>query len=75
MTPDLSSPFGELLRRDRQAAGLTQEELAARAGLSRRGIADLELGVRQTPRRDTVALLAAALGLTGEERTGFETAA
>jgi len=67
--------FGELLRRARQAAGLTQEELAERAGLSRRGIADLERGVRQTPRRDTVALLAAALGLTGEERTGFETAA
>jgi predicted ATPase/class 3 adenylate cyclase/DNA-binding XRE family transcriptional regulator len=67
--------FGELLRRARLAAGLTQDELAERAGLSRRGIADLEGGARQTPRRDTVALLAVALGLAGEERAAFESAA
>jgi predicted ATPase/class 3 adenylate cyclase len=75
MTPDSSPPFGELLRRSRRAAGLTQAELAERAGLSWRGINDLERGVRQTPRKDTVALLAAALGLSGEERTAFEVAA
>jgi predicted ATPase/class 3 adenylate cyclase len=63
------------LRRARQAAGLTQEELAERAGLSRRGIADLESGARKTPRKDTVALLAAALGLSEEERTTFAAAA
>ena len=40
------SPFGELLRRQRVAAALTQEELGERAGLSRRGIADLESGAR-----------------------------
>ena len=44
--------FGTVLRRQRRAAGLTQEELAARAGLSARGIADLERGARHTPRRD-----------------------
>ena len=54
--------FGTVLRRQRRAAGLTQEELAARAGLSARGIADLERGARHTPRRDTVELLAQALG-------------
>ncbi|MEO7002378.1 MAG: helix-turn-helix domain-containing protein, partial [Ktedonobacterales bacterium] len=54
--------FGEVLRRQRRSAGLTQEELAARAGLSARGIADLERGVRHTPRRDTVSLLVGALG-------------
>jgi predicted ATPase/class 3 adenylate cyclase len=70
-----STRFGEVLRRARQAAGLTQEELAERAGLSRRGIADLEGGARQTPRKDTVALLADALGLAGENRTAFEAAA
>jgi predicted ATPase/class 3 adenylate cyclase len=70
-----ATPFGELLRRVRQAAELTQEELAERAGLSVRGINDLERGVRQTPRKDTVALLARALLLTGEERTAFEAAA
>ena len=53
--------FGAELRRQRQAAGLTLEELAARAGLSARGIADLERGARHTPRRETVELLARAL--------------
>jgi predicted ATPase/class 3 adenylate cyclase len=70
-----STPFGELLRHARQAARLTQAELAERAGLSVRGINDLERGVRQTPRRDTVTLLAQALDLTGEERTAFQAAA
>ncbi len=59
-----STRFGERLRRARQAAGLTQAELAERAGLSRRGINDLERGVRRHPRQDTVALLAQALGLS-----------
>jgi class 3 adenylate cyclase len=67
--------FGELLRRARQAAGLTQAELAERAGLSVRGINDLERGVRQAPRKDTVALLAQALGLSDEERVPFAAAA
>ncbi len=75
MLSDPSAPFGDLLRRARQAAGLTQAELAERAGLSWRGVNDLERGVRRRPRRDTVALLAAALGLAGEERAAFEAAA
>jgi predicted ATPase/class 3 adenylate cyclase len=75
MTSDPSTPFGELLRRARQAAGLTQAELAERAGLSRRGIADLESGARRRPRRDTVALLATALGASEAERVRFDTAA
>jgi predicted ATPase/class 3 adenylate cyclase len=69
------SPFGELLRRQRVAAGLTQEELAERAGLSRRGIADLESGARRRPRRDTVALLSTALGVSEAESVRFESAA
>ncbi|HEV2456890.1 MAG TPA: helix-turn-helix domain-containing protein, partial [Ktedonobacterales bacterium] len=72
---DPSAPFGNLMRRARQAAGLTQAELAERAGLSWRGVNDLERGVRRRPRRDTVALLAAALGLSDEERAAFEAAA
>jgi len=50
--------FGDLLRRYRVAAGLTQEELAERAGMSTRGIAALETGERRAPRRATVELLA-----------------
>jgi class 3 adenylate cyclase len=72
---NLPASFGDLLRHARQAAGLTQAELAERAGLSVRGINDLERGVRQTPRKDTVVLLARALDLTEAERAAFATAA
>jgi transcriptional regulator with XRE-family HTH domain len=67
--------FGELLRRLRNAAGLTQEELAQNAGLSPRSISDLERGINQTARRDTARLLAGALGLEGAARAEFEAVA
>src|SRR4028119_1331882 len=67
--------FGDLLRRHRVLAGMSQEELAERARLSARAISDLERGVKRTPRRDTVQLLVEALGLSGETRTTFVTAA
>src|SRR5262252_6873777 len=67
--------FGGLLRQLRGEAGLTQEELAAAAGLSARSVSDLERGVHRTARRDTARLLADALGLSGEARAGFEDAA
>ncbi|MFN8632280.1 MAG: helix-turn-helix domain-containing protein [Chloroflexota bacterium] len=60
--------FGELLRRYRRAAGLTQEALAERTGLSVRGLSDLERGARQTPHPGTVRRLVQALDLTEEER-------
>jgi predicted ATPase/transcriptional regulator with XRE-family HTH domain len=67
--------FGDLLRQHRLAAILTQEELAERAGMSIRGISDLERGARTHPHRETVRLLADALGLTGEARSTFFQAA
>ncbi|HXT37331.1 MAG TPA: TIR domain-containing protein, partial [Chloroflexota bacterium] len=66
--------FAALLRQYRQAVGLTQEELAERAGLSVRGVADLERGARRAPHRETVRLLADALGLSPEESAGFSVA-
>jgi integrase len=60
--------FGTLLRRHRLIAGLTQEELAQRAGLSLRGVSDLERGLRQLPYPDTVARLIAALGFRPSEQ-------
>ena len=57
------SPVGELLRHHRIAAALSQEALAERAGLSVRAIGDLERGIHQVPRLETVRLLADALGL------------
>ena len=60
--------FGELLRRRRQAAGLTQEALAERAGVSAKAISDLERDPDRTPRLDTIVLLADALGLDPADR-------
>jgi transcriptional regulator with XRE-family HTH domain len=64
-----------VLRRCRLAAGLSQEELAARAGVSVRGIGDLEQGRRAAPRFATVRLLAGALGLDDAGRGEFLAAA
>jgi DNA-binding XRE family transcriptional regulator len=66
--PNWVSSFGTLLRHYRTLAGLSQEELAEQAGLSRRGISDLERGVRRTPHLTTVRLVAEALGLARAER-------
>src|SRR2546423_9546950 len=60
--------FGDLLRSHRLAAGLTQEALAEQAGLSARGIADLERGVRRLPYPQTVQRLVQALGLDDAHR-------
>ncbi|HEV2123110.1 MAG TPA: helix-turn-helix domain-containing protein, partial [Chloroflexota bacterium] len=66
-----SSAFGSLLRDYRQAAGLSQEGLADRSGLSVRGISDLERGARTVPRLETVQRLANGLALQGEDRAAL----
>src|SRR5262249_21662651 len=65
--------FGALLRRHRMAAGLTQEALAERAGLSVYGIQKLERGIT-TPYRDTALRLEGALELSQEDATVFRSA-
>lgn len=67
--------FGDLLRRHRLDAGMTQPALAELAGLSKRGISDLERSARTRPQRETVKLLADALGLAGPKRALFVAAA
>ena len=66
--------FGDLLCAYRRAAGLTQEELAGRAGLSTDAVSLLERGQRTAPRTTTVAMLARALDLTPGERRTFAAA-
>ncbi len=68
MKAGLAMSFGERLRQLREAAGLTQEQLAERAGLTAKGVGALERGERQRPYRHTVQALAAALGLSEEQR-------
>ena len=65
-------PFGPLLKRLREEAGLTQEELADKAQLSPRAISDLERGINKTARKETARLLAEALELDGGRREEFE---
>lgn len=65
------SAVGSLLLRHREAAGLTQEELAERAGLSARSVSDIERGLRTRLYPDTAARLAAALSLEDPERSRF----
>jgi len=67
--------FGGLVRERRQAVWLTQEQLADKSGLSVRTIQALERDQVARPRRESVRLLADALGLTGFTRTQFEVAA
>lgn len=62
------SAFGSLLRSYRVEAGLSQERLAEHAGLSERGISNLERGERKSPRLETVRMLADALDLSAEDR-------
>src|SRR5215472_9633912 len=64
--------FGDLLRRHREAAGLSQEALAARSGISADAIGLLERGQRRRPRADTIRKLAAALGLDMAEQATLE---
>jgi transcriptional regulator with XRE-family HTH domain len=75
MDPTSPPTFGDLLRRYRLAAGLTQEELAERAQVSPRAISDLERGLRSRPWRDTTQLLATALKLDATQRSRLEASA
>lgn len=58
--------FGTRLQQLRAVAGLTQAELADRAGLSVRGVSDLERGLR-LPRATTLHRLATGLGCSPTE--------
>jgi predicted ATPase/DNA-binding XRE family transcriptional regulator len=69
------STFGDLLRRHRNSANITQEDLAGRTGLTPQAISLLERGQRRRPHRYTVAKLAEALGLTGQDLARFEATA
>jgi transcriptional regulator with XRE-family HTH domain len=69
-----SALFGWLLKQHRLVRGFSQEALAERAGLSVRGLSDLERGVRR-PQPSTIGRLAAALDLELSARTALVAAA
>ncbi|HET7272024.1 MAG TPA: helix-turn-helix domain-containing protein, partial [Rubrobacter sp.] len=63
--------FGATLRELRDAAGLTQEELASRAGLTAKAVSALERGERKRPYPHTVRALSDALNLSDQERSSL----
>jgi peptide/nickel transport system substrate-binding protein len=67
--------LARLLKRARLEAGLTQEELAARSGVSVHTISDLERGLARHTRASTLALLADVLSLGADELACIEDAA
>src|SRR5262249_38942321 len=71
MTQSPPPVFGERLQRYRARAGLTQEGLAERAGLTATTISALERGVRRLPFSHTRLRLAEALELSDAERASF----
>jgi predicted ATPase/DNA-binding XRE family transcriptional regulator len=63
--------FGSVLRALRETAGLSQEELAARAGLSSHAVSALERGTRTRPYPHTIRSLADALDADDEDRAAL----
>ena len=60
--------LGAVLRQLREAAGLSQEELAERAGLSSHAVSALERGTRTRPYPHTLRALSDALDASEEQR-------
>ncbi|MGW5351913.1 tetratricopeptide repeat protein [Streptomyces sp. NPDC004031] len=67
--------FGVQVRGYRRRAGLSQRELAERAGLGVTTVRDLEQGRTRQPQPPSVRALAAALGLDGPEAAALRRAA
>jgi predicted ATPase/transcriptional regulator with XRE-family HTH domain len=65
------APFGVRLKKLREVAGLTQEELASRAGLTAKAVSALERGERRRPYPHTVRSLSEALELPDAERASL----
>ena len=68
---DEAPTFGVMLRDYRTALGLTQEELASRAGITAKAVSALERGERKRPYPHTVRALAQALGLSEQDRASL----
>jgi tetratricopeptide (TPR) repeat protein/transcriptional regulator with XRE-family HTH domain len=68
---DNLSALGDRLRAHRRSAGISQQELAERSGLTVRMISNLESGRTRWPFPNSLRRLADALGLSGQARAEF----
>src|SRR5271166_1131619 len=71
MEHEAPAAFGDLIKEYRLAAGLTQEALGERAGVSSRSIQALERGENR-PQQETARRLAEALGLDEQDRARLQ---
>src|SRR5436309_11183975 len=71
----IQESIGQLVRRYRRNAELTQEALAERAGISVRAVQGIEAGSKHRPRQDTLHLLMEALAVPTKEQAAFLAAA
>jgi transcriptional regulator with XRE-family HTH domain len=67
----IRNKFGEKVRELRRARGLSQEELAFRAGIHRNYLGGIERGERN-PALDNISAIAKALGVDPSELLRFE---
>jgi DNA-binding XRE family transcriptional regulator len=63
----VSKPLGKRIFDRRMSLNLTQQQLAARAGLSEDGVKSIEQGRRPNPQLFSIVKIAAALGVTLDE--------
>ncbi|HEY2552002.1 MAG TPA: BTAD domain-containing putative transcriptional regulator [Streptosporangiaceae bacterium] len=66
-----ASSLAGSIRERRRAAGLTQRQLASAAGIGVGIVRDMEQGVTRQPHRQSLLLLAMALGLESDEAAGL----
>ena len=71
MLADPKLPFGRRLAALRKARGWSQEDLAAKSGLSSRYIGDVERGKRNIGLVN-ICRIAAAIGITAAKLMSFE---
>lgn len=65
------NPIAEFVKKNRKAAGLTQEEFAMRSGLGLRFVRDLEQG-KETVRMDKVNQALAMFGMKAVPGKNYE---
>lgn len=67
MTPDEAQRLAELLRRRREALGLSASEVARRSGVNKGTVTRIELGQIASPRPDSLTAIGDVLGIPASD--------
>lgn len=66
MSESMTSPLGEMIRKQRELASLTMRQLSTMAGISNPYLSQIETGVRE-PSKTVLRQIALSLGLDPDE--------